>query len=188
MSEQLGHNGGPADLTPQQQRALFFHHLSAVAARKEKIASATGELRAALKAAKADGFTKKDIDFALSLENDEDEKMVEQRKREQEIAAWCGHPIGTQADLFDVDRTPIVERAAAEGRKAGAEGQSSSTNPYDGEAGQVWLREWHAGQDDLRQAFIALNRNRDALVKTERPAPAGEDFDDLEAAEAEGTA
>ena len=189
MSEQLGHNGGPAELSPDQQKALFFHHLGRVSALKEKVASASGELRAAYKSAKADSFTKKDIDFALSLENDEDEKMVEQRRRETEIAAWCGHPIGTQADLFDAtDRTPLVERAAAEGRKAGAEGASSSANPYDGEAGQVWMREWHAGQKDLQDAFIAMNRNKDALVKGERPVRVQEDFDDLEAAEAEGNA
>jgi len=182
----IGHN---SDLTEDQRKALFFHHLGTIASKKEKAASASGELRAAYKAAKADSFTKKDIDFALSLEKDEDEKMVEQRKREIEIAAWCGHPIGTQADLFDgVDRTPIVERAAAEGRKAGAEGQSSSANPYDGEAGQVWMREWHAGQKDLHDAFLALNRNKDALVKTERPRGAGDDFDDLEGVDAEGTA
>src|SRR5690349_20143392 len=45
----IGHNQPPAGLTDDQRQALFFQHLKQVRALKEKIASTTGELRAAYK-------------------------------------------------------------------------------------------------------------------------------------------
>ena len=139
-------------LTEKQEKALFFHHLGIVKRQKDRAESENGTLRSFYKQAKADGYSKKDIDFALALEKDEDDKMVEERRRQQMIALWMQHSIGTQPDMFDLqpDRTPSVDRAYEAGEIAGMKGDSMvSPHAENTEQGQAWMRGWHAGQEAL---------------------------------------
>jgi hypothetical protein len=157
-------NGAGPDhntLTEDQERALFFHHLNRVKAQKAVVASETGSLRSLYKIAKADGFSKKDIDFALSLESRKEEETLEERRRQQRIAFWLQHPIGTQPDMFDFqpDRTPLADRAYEAGKIAGMKGEPNRP-PHDEntEAGQKWMAGWHKGQE----LIFAVGRQKDA--------------------------
>ncbi|BCH33230.1 hypothetical protein MesoLjLc_51600 [Mesorhizobium sp. L-8-10] len=170
-----GHN-----LTEDQQQALFFQNKSKIVALKQKLASVSGELRSAYKTAKSDGFTKKEIDFAIALEGDDDNKIGEERKRQNMIAAWLGHPIGTQAELdLQPDRRPIEERAAAEGKKAGMEGQALKPPYAPGAPGyDAYVEAWHKGQAAI---FAIKKKPEDApeLLREQGKETAGkpDDFD-----------
>lgn len=149
------------NLSDDQRKALLFLNMKPIRALKLEMASVSGKLRAAYKTAKSDGFTKQDIDFAFALENDKDDQVAERRRREQQLALWMQHPIGEQPDMFDQqpDRTPLSDRAFAQGKTAGMEGKPMAS-PYDVglEAGQRWIEGWHAGQ----AAIFDIQKLRDA--------------------------
>ncbi len=145
----IGHNS--QELTDEQQQVLFFQHKAKIISLKEKIASETALLRNAYKLAKSEGFTKKDIDFAISLENDNDNEALERRRREAMIARWMGHPIGTQPDMFDDAKSSHgADRNFEEGKRAGMAGEdNASPHNLSTEAGQAWTKGWHEGQKAL---------------------------------------
>lgn len=135
-----------------------------------------------LKELKADGIPKKDLEYALKLEKTkDDEEAIRQQLREQQLARWLGHKLGTQADLFagdTADRTPITDKAYEEGFRAGSAG-AGNTPPYDGDAGQQWIKGWHAGQAVIHQKFLENNKpGESTLVRTVPPEPEGTEYDD----------
>lgn len=147
----IGHN---SDLSPDQRQALFIHHLTKIEELKAEVASAAGTLRSAYKTAKADGILKKEIDFAIRLRTADEDEILEERRREQQLAQWINHPLGTQADLFGhgdgVDRTPAVDKAAEAGKLAGMEGKRCEPpHHYQTEQAQAWIESWHIGQAAL---------------------------------------
>jgi ribosome modulation factor len=60
--------------------------------------------------------------------------------------------------MFDeVDRTPAVDKAFADGPVAGAGGKSAQPPYATGtEQEQAWLKGWHTGQADLASGFKKL--------------------------------
>lgn len=168
-----GHNSaGAVELTDAQEEALFRNHLGKVRALKAKQASVTADLRNAYKGAKADGWAKKRIDFALALENDEGNELLEERRVEAKIARWLQHPIGTQTDLFadpEPDRAPLAERSFNDGRRVGMEG--GNPKPPDGTADPAeWQRGWHAGQDALKSSLPLTRVGAAEVKKNEKKA------------------
>lgn len=146
-----GHN---SEMTDEQRLRLLRGHMDKVTGLKTKIASLTGELRSTYKTAKGDGIPKWEIDFALDLEKDEDDKMLERRRRETELARLLNHPIGTQFDMFDSDPRPLVERATEEGKQAGLKGKDCSPpHAPNTEAYEGWVSGWHQGQSVLAGKF-----------------------------------
>lgn len=149
-----GHNSGATaqELSEDQQQALFHQHMRKIRELKKKMSSINGDIRQAFKVAKAEGVTKKDLDFAFALEKDEDDGMVNARRRETMIAKWLNHALGTQGDLFDDmrDKRPLKERAYDEGKTDGmkSEGPLSPPGNYSpGSDGYVgYVEGWHAGQ------------------------------------------
>ena len=158
---EIGHNsqGAGETLTDEQQQVLFLQHKRKIATAKEKLATANSDLRNLYKQAKADGFLKKEFDFAFELEKDEDEGVIQRRRREAVIAKWLNHPLGTQADLFAeadfTDRRPIKERAFDEGKRAAMEGKECKPSYDDGDGHEGWVEGWHAG------AAIVNNQKRE---------------------------
>ncbi|MBO6511538.1 MAG: hypothetical protein JJ979_24160 [Roseibium sp.] len=157
-----GHNSG---LTDNQERALFFNHLKKIKASKEKLEELKASHARLFKAAKADGFLKKDMEFALRLQGDDSngEELLEERRRQQRIALWLQHPVGTQMEMFDEDRTPATEKAFELGKNAGMEGQTC-ISPYDAstEMSQAWINGWSEGQ----KAIFDIQK-----MQTEEEAP-----------------
>ncbi|MCW5697337.1 MAG: hypothetical protein KIS96_11480 [Bauldia sp.] len=144
-------------LTDDQQRVIFFDHLAKVRKAKDKIASATAELRNLYKFAKADSISKKDIDHALRLETADEADLIEERRRLDQIARWIGSPVGTQAELFDgTDRTPLVDRAKEAGKIVGLKGEVCSVPAqYQGAGEQAWIDGWHLGNDARQETIKA---------------------------------
>lgn len=178
----VGHNGAATELTDEQRRALFFYHLGRVKNKKAEAESVNGELRNTYKVAKADGYTKKEIDFAIRLEKADEHELMEERRRQHEIATWMQHPVGVQLSLLDEpNRTPASERAEEEGFAAGSAGESCEP-PFDShEPRQAWISGWHRGQ----KAILSVWESRQTPIEEaaadgdeERPDPDAENFDD----------
>lgn len=153
------------DLTEAEKRALLVNGLVEIEGLVEDKDGIVSQIRTARKRLVAHGFAPKVIDFALRLRRDEDDKMIEQRRSEIEVARFLGHPIGTQPELpFNMeDRTPGVEKAKAEGEVAGAEGKTCSA-PYavGSPMEQSWIVGWHDGQATLASAFKKLEAKEEA--------------------------
>jgi hypothetical protein len=69
-------------------------------------------------------------------------------ERDMQVLRWMGVPIGSQADLFPtVDRTPIQDRAFAEGKRQGLAGESvNNPHHHTTEAHRKHLEGYEAGQ------------------------------------------
>jgi len=147
------------ELSEAEKRALLVNGLTQIEGLVEQKDAIVSQIRTSRKRLVAHGFAPKVIDFALRLRKDEDDKMIEQRRSEIEVARFLGHPIGTQPELpFNMeDRTPGVEKAKAEGEVAGAEGKTCSA-PYavGSPMEQAWIVGWHDGQATLASAFQKL--------------------------------
>lgn len=173
----MGHNSG--DLSPEHQQALFLHHRSKISKLKTELASASSALRNAYKVAKAEGYEKKDFDYADFLEKHKPEESIAERERQRQVAAWMAHPIGTQANMFE-DTRSLYERALEEGQLVGAKGDpatppsnySPGTDGYNG-----WMEGWHKGNAGL---FAIKKPTTDGgLLRTapEGGEPGPDDFD-----------
>lgn len=159
-SNGVGHNSGDdaplstGELTDEQRQVLWFGAKRRIVSFKESIASITGELRNEYKKLKAElGLLKSDVDFALTLE---DEDAEETHRRRMMIARWEQHPIGLQADMFGdgVDRTPSADKAFANGKRAGLAGDRCNP-PHDpsSEQYQRFVAGFHEGNAVLAQGI-----------------------------------
>jgi len=71
-----------------------------------------------------------DIKDLIALSTPEGEAaMKADMQRQARVMRWMNIPIGTQGALFEDDRTPLVERAYAEGKRQGLAGERQD-NPH----------------------------------------------------------
>src|SRR5258708_33436340 len=84
------------DLTEAEMRGLLFNGFVEIEGLVEDKDGIVSQIRTARKRLVAHGFAPKVIDFALRLRKGEDDKMIEQRRSEIEVARFLGHPMGTQ--------------------------------------------------------------------------------------------
>lgn len=171
----IGHNGGR--LSEEDEMNLLFINVGLVSNAQAKLATANSEVRNAYKRAKADGFSKKQVDLAIRLRTEEGQKSFKADLEDSaRIARWSGMAIGEQGSLFDEkDRTPIAERAYDEGRRAGLQSEDLNSNPYDvtTEAGQAYISGWHDGQSKYRAGIKKKEEpGSEELIKTETPRTA----------------
>lgn len=119
----------------EENQKLFHHHLPIVKNLRDKVATATANLRNAYKTAKAEGaFTKADFDTAIQIEDAEKEAKTKARiARQLVIARYMGKSLGAQLELFmEPDRTPASDIAYEEGRQAALQNvQGGAKPPYD---------------------------------------------------------
>ncbi|MER9937446.1 hypothetical protein [Mesorhizobium sp. M0088] len=171
-----------SELTPAERKALFMDHYRPIAAQLEIVNEAKGEYNRLRKLAKADKIKLADIDFALRCaEVDDGNIIVDDLRRQSEIAAWFALPVEYQPDMFgDFNREPSEDRARREGRKAGATGVGS--NPYDenSEPGKAWAEAWSGEQKIARAALVVAMTKRNELIKgaDNGEDPFGEESDD----------
>ena len=172
-----GHN---SEMTEEHRRALFFHHLGRVKRQKTVVATASADLRNIYKVAKAEGYSKKDIDYATSIEATDDEVLINERRQQAMIARWMQAPLGLQGDLLDaVDMSPAADRARETGKIAGMKGETCIAPYSDGgsEQAQAWIAGWHEGQETL-MAALSLTKDGVALIKAEDGAGDQADIED----------
>lgn len=159
-------------LTDEQMQALLHIHVGQIAPQMQKIATATSDLRNLYKTAKADGFSKRDIDDALAARKDGAvEKIKAQMERTAKISRWMGAPLGTQADLFGgSDDTPSEERAFDAGKVAGLAAEQCKP-PHAPSTPQFkrWMDGYHAGQE-VRIAELGKMKQPEEMARIV-PAP-----------------
>ena len=114
--------------TDKEAKALFLQALPKIAELKAKLNTANANLRNSYKAAKADGFLKKDFDTAFQIQGADGEKAKKAAiARELTIAKWLGCDLGSQLDLFVEDtRVPAADRAYEEGQAASMKGETAN--------------------------------------------------------------
>lgn len=102
------------------------------------------------------GWSKKDIEFARSLEDKDVGQVIADFEQKIRIAKLFGHRLGRQLDLLDADRTPQVDRAYDEGLAAGRR-RLEATNPYQAgsEEGQAWQRGMNDGTEIANRDLAA---------------------------------
>lgn len=107
------------------------------------------DVKAALK---SEGFTVKQFEIADQLGTLKGEAKVTGEVRDRlKVALWIGHPMGAQLDLFEQpDRTPVVDRAYAEG-KAASMNDVAAKPPHapDTEAYRAYMAGFHDHQREL---------------------------------------
>jgi len=150
-----------------EAKALFLNHLTKVKAQREKLASATADLRNIYKSAKAQGgFEKTDFDHAVELETAEKEAKARAKiARQLTIARYMGSDLGAQLELFlEPDRTPAADRAYHEGQTVSMEGGTPRPD-YAPETEQY--RQFMAGYNDDQARIAGGIKKTDAQVEIE---------------------
>lgn len=102
----------------REEKALFLNHLPLIKKARDRVGTATADLRNLYKRAKAEGgFTKADFDTAIAVETAENEARERAKiARSLKIAKIMGSSLGAQLDMFlEPDRTPAADNAFAEG-------------------------------------------------------------------------
>jgi hypothetical protein len=188
MAMNQGHNSG--DLTENEERALFFHHVRKEIAHQAKIKERQEARKADRKLAQADDIVLADIDYAVRAMNAEDKGTITARHLQQsKINFWLGLTSGYQTDFF-VDRAPGLERIEKEGERAGYLA-TERVSPYakGSDEDESWHRGYDAAQkvmaDNLQSAMEKRNAQaRDEVIKG-KDAANENPFEDeeLEAAE-----
>lgn len=152
-----GHNS--AELSETEKQALLVRGLADLETMIEDKNAVIAEIRTQRKRLISYGFEAFEIDYALKLRKDTDDEAIERRRREEVIARFLNHPIGTQPELplDGVDRTPAVDKALIDGKIAGAEGKTANS-PYSPgtEQDQAWMTGWHEAQTSLASGFQKL--------------------------------
>ena len=165
-SPSAGHN---SELTEAEKAALLVQSIVKIEAIKVEQATLRTDMQNERKRLISYGFESWEIDYALKLRKNKESDEIDRRRREAQIARFLSHPIGTQPDLLDdLDRTPAVDRAYAEGKVAGAEGKTRTSPHSPGtEQDQSWLKGWHDGQGDLASGFKKLEPKDEAQAELE---------------------
>ena len=133
------------ELFEEQQ---FFANFNQIKEYRSDMAGIKGEMSGLYGRLKDLGWSKKDVEFAMSLEDKDVSEVIRDFENKLRIARMFGHQLGRQLDLLDADRTPADERAYEEGRAAGMR-RASNSNPYgmNTESGQAWQRGFNDGNE-----------------------------------------
>jgi hypothetical protein len=139
------------------KQAGFLHHRSSwngLQAKKKALEKIEKDVKAALK---ADGYLVQEMVVADQLATLKGElKVTGDVRLRLRVAKWIGHPMGAQMDLFaQVDRTPAVDKAREDGKRAAMEHKRASPPHAPGVPQYTaWLEGFHAEQERQVKAGI----------------------------------
>lgn len=149
------HNGKPskAPLTDEQLQSLTAHHTKAYVKALAEKKKTDAEFKNICKLAKAEGVSVADIKDTIALETEEGrEELRAEIERKHRVARWAGLPVGAQPSFFEEDRTPSIDKARADGKRAGLKGESANPPRQMGhEQTEHWMVGWHEGQKVLAE-------------------------------------
>lgn len=147
--------------TNTQSKALFLdHHLPKITRQKGVLATAQANLRNAYKAAKVDGFLKRDFEIAIKLQTETGERELKALiARDGMIAKWLGKALGKQLDLFISQNTLDPEEAAY------IAGQEASRN---GKPSEPPLP---AGEPEFDAYVRGFTEHQESLITGMKPEP-----------------
>jgi hypothetical protein len=141
----------------EESKALFLdHHLPKIARLRNVAATAQANLRNGYKAAKTDGFLKRDFDVAFRLQGQLGEKEIKAEiARDMTIAKWLGYALGKQLDLFvDAVEHDVEGQAYAEGEEASRENRPAEPIYAPGTPGfEAYMQGFHDHQEGLAKGI-----------------------------------
>ncbi|WP_187967916.1 hypothetical protein [Aquibium microcysteis] len=126
----------------QYEDQQFLRGFNEIKNHESEMAGTKGEIGQAYKRLKDLGWSKKDIEFAKTLEDKDVGQVIADFERKIRVARLFGHQLGRQLELLDKDRTPQEDRAYEEGLAAGKL-RKSATNPY--QPGSKEFNRWQEG-------------------------------------------
>lgn len=141
----------------------FLKGYASIKQSQSEMAGTKGGMNATYKRLKDLGWTKKDIEFAQSLEEKDVGQVIADFEKKIRIAKLFGHRIGRQMNLLNGDGATETDRAYEEGRLAGML-RKANLNPY--AAGSEGYDAWQRGNND-GHAFI--NQDLKAAISPESP-------------------
>lgn len=148
-----GHNKAP--LTDDERHALHLRHCReyevALSAKKEVDA----DFKNVGKRIKSEDDSVAMVKKTIMARTPEGEAALKGEMEETaNVLRWSGVDVGDTKDMFPTDRTPSVDRANAEGKRAGMDGAVCKP-PHDPSVPQykAWIDGWQDGQGILASAF-----------------------------------
>ncbi|WP_421983396.1 hypothetical protein [Roseibium sp.] len=165
-----GHNEKTQQELYEDQQ--FLKAFTEVKSLDSTMAGTKGNLSALYKRLKDIGWTKKDFDFAKSLQDKDVGQVIADFERKIRIAKLFGHALGRQLDFLDQDRTPMVDRAFEEGAAAGRLRQEMS-NPY-----QPGSEEHNSWQSGFNEGNTFINKDLAKAISDPLTGEADEDGSD----------
>ncbi|NTD85448.1 hypothetical protein G6M23_05525 [Agrobacterium tumefaciens] len=123
-----------------------------------EMAGMKGDMNAVYKRLKDLGWSKKDYEFAKTLEDKDVGQVIADFERKIRIAKLFGHQLGRQLELNVTDRTPQADRAYEEGLAVGRLRKSTS-NPY-----HPGSEEYQAWQKGMNEGTAFINKELAAEV------------------------
>lgn len=151
-----GHNKAP--LTDDEKHALHLRHCreyEVALSAKKKVDADFKNVGKRIKA-EDDSVTK--VKKTILARSPEGEAALKAEMEETaNVLRWSGVSVGETLDMFPVDRTPGVDRAKHEGKRAGLAGEPRKP-PHDPSVPQYnsWLDGYHEGQTILASAFAKM--------------------------------
>jgi hypothetical protein len=144
----------PAKSGNNVPESLVLAHLSKIQTAEKKKDEAVAALRAARKAAKADGVNLKTLDAVRHLAGLDDVELASMFNETVTYARYLSVPVFGQMQLFEapeVTAENAKDIAFAKGLKAGKLGRGEDANPYDPGVPSFhdWLKGQRAGQEIL---------------------------------------
>lgn len=153
--EQSSPGAGHNQLTDDELHGLHLQHVreyeNVLAAKK----TADANLKNCAKRIKADGDTVDKVKQTIQARTPEGEAALRAEiESTMEVLRWSGVEVGDTKELFPEDRTPSVDRARAEGKRAGLDGKSAKP-PHDPNTEQykAWMEGHGEGQAVLAKGF-----------------------------------
>lgn len=179
--------GDNSRLTPDEQRALFFHHFIPIQEQRSVVDAAKRRERELRKQAKVHGLLLADIDFGLRCINTEDQNIIadELARRHRIAGEFFRLPVGAQS-TFDFGGPTSLDRAAKEGRAAGwRNADRASPHGVHTPEGQAWLKNYdEARAESLASLESALRKHEEVqaakAAKKSSGHANGHDLDDEE--------
>ena len=161
--------GGQSKSIPNRnEEAVFLSHLNKLRIQEAKKAVAKAALDVEanaltdlFRAAKADGYSRKELQAILDDGKASRRDLTAEEERRAQLRAWAGLPAGTQADLFG---TPSLAQdelyAEGQGYTAGLRGDDSTLPDHIApNHAPAFLRGYHAGQEKLVWAMSEAGIN-----------------------------
>lgn len=144
-----------SELTEDERHALHLRHCREYEVALEAKKKADAGIKNVGKRIKAEDDSIARVKKTIRARTPEGEAELRAEIEETaEVLRWSGVSVGESADLFPEDRTPGVDRAYAEGKRAGMNGDKGQP-PHDPSVPQYqsWMRGWQDGQGILSEAF-----------------------------------
>lgn len=150
--------GGNSTLTDDERHALHLRHCReyevALSAKKKVDA----DFKNVGKRIKSEDDSVAMVKKTIMARTPEGEAALKGEMEETaNVLRWSGVDVGDTKDMFPTDRTPSVDRANAEGKRAGMDGAVCKP-PHDPSVPQykAWIDGWQDGQTILASAFAKM--------------------------------